>query len=185
MKKNKISGKALGIGGLCLVCVVILVGIWIWSAAPKSEFTPDPDDSVSTHTTWNDPGDAAKGDSGAPAANPGQADPNADSEVHAQDNYKVASESEDEVVINMTPPVSEPVETPPPAPSGQAIPENNAIPSAPADGGECIPSTPEKKPETKPGQVYDPVFGWTDLPSASGSEAHSDGDPNKMIGTMD
>lgn len=184
MKKNKISGKALGIGGLCLVCVVILVGVWIWSAAPKSEFTPDPDDTIPSSTTWVESGGSSTGSTSKPSATPGQTD-DLDRDDHTQDNYKVASETEEEVVIDMTPPVSKPDETPPPAPSGQVIPEDNAIPSAPADGGECIPSTPEKKPEAKPGQVYDPVFGWTDLPSASGSEAHSDGDPNKMIGTMD
>lgn len=184
MKKKMISGKALTIGGLCLACIAILVGILIWKTGPESQFTPDADDMIPSSTTWVEPGGSSPGSTSKPSATPGQADDPAPDD-QAQDNYKVSSETEEEVVINMTPPVSQNTETPPPAPKDQMVPESNAVPSEPADGGECIPSTPEKKPEEKPGQVYDPVFGWTDLPGASGTEAHSDGDPNKMIGSMD
>lgn len=183
MKKKMISGKALTIGGLCLACIAILVGILVWKTSPASEFTPDADNTIPSSTTWVEPDGSSTGNTSKPSATPGQAD-NPDPNDHAQDNYKVASETEEEIVIDMTPPASQKTVTPPPAPKDQTAPENNAVPSAPAEGGECIPSTPEKKPEEKPGQVNDPVFGLSELPRASGSEADSNGDPNKMIGSM-
>lgn len=108
-----------------------------------------------------------------------------DAQAHGQDNYQVVSESPDEVVINMTPPAETPAPKVPDPPAGKTITSDNSVPSAPADGGECVPSTPEEKPAaSQPGMVNDPVFGWTEVPPAQGETVDNDGDPDKMIGSM-
>lgn len=186
MKKKIVSGKVLAVSGLCLACVAILIGVLVWRSTPNPEFTPDDNHSVVTPSTWEEPEGDNKGSRPASTPTPEQTDTASDADTHAKDNYKVVSEDEDEVVIDMTPPAHQSeAPKPPAAPEGQTATPDNEIPEEPADGGACIPETPKEKETEKPGQVYDPVFGWTDIADASGQEADSNGDPNKMIGTMD
>lgn len=66
-------------------------------------------------------------------------------------------------------PEPEPAPTPEPAPKPEPSPE----PSTPKDAGG------------HEGQVYDPVFGWTDVSEGVSIPVDSNGDINKMVGTMD
>lgn len=183
MKKKILSSKSLTIGGLCLLCAAILVGVLYWKSTPAPVFTPEADTSVNTNSEWDAPVSSLPADSNSQqSADEQQTAP--DLEVEPKDNYQVVSESEENVMINMTPPADKP--EPPVTPPGKTTPKDNTTPEAPAADGECIPSTPEKKPApSQPGKVNDPVFGWTDVPIASGQEAGGSGDPNKIIGSMD
>lgn len=182
MKKKLFSPKTLTIGCLCLLCAAVLVGVLYWKSAPETNFTPEADTSIGVSDTWEDNGSSlpAGGNTQKPT---GDQTPGAETGKPADDNYKVASESESEVVINMTPPVEKPKA--PDVPADKSPNSDNTVPEQPASEGECIPSTPEKKPETsQPGRVNDPVFGWTEVPPAQGETVDNDKDPNKIVGSM-
>lgn len=185
MKKKIFSPKALTIGGLCLLCVAILVGVLYWKAAPDSSFAPEADTSVETNSEWEAPVSTPLTDGKSQQPTDEQPAATDDAQEHAADNYQVVSESPDEVVINMTPPAAKPTSEVPAPPAGKTATPDNSVPSAPAVEGECVPSTPEEKPApSQPGKVYDPVFGWIDLATGVAEEADSTGDPDKMIGNM-
>lgn len=183
MKNKFFSPKVLTIGGLCLLSVAVLVGVLFWKSAPAPTFTPEADTSVGTNDEWVNSSSLPTQGTTSSSAN-GQQTPT-DTANQPDDTYQVVAESQDEVVINMTPPAEKPEA--PDAPDGKSKPEGNAVPDTPAEDGECIPVNPEKpKPQepSQPGKVNDPVFGWTEVPSASGQPADSDGDPDKIIGNM-
>ena len=179
MKKKIASSKTLVIGGMSLLCVAILAGVLIWTSQKPPEFQPDPSSDVTTNSTWEEHGSSGSaGDAGATESQP------IESADQREEYPKVTSETEKEVVIDFTPEASKPETPPPPKASGGNA--DNSVPSAPPAVGSCVSETPkEKPPEGKPGQVYDPVFGWTDISPAQGEEANGSGDPNKIVGSMD
>lgn len=185
MNKKFLSPKVLTIGGLCLLCAAILVGVLYWKSTPVPTFTPEADTSVKANSEWEAPASAPPSVTN-PKAND-ESQPAEDAGDPVKDTYQTVSESEDGAVINMTPPAEKP--EPPEAPEGKKVAEDNAVPSTPPSSGACVTPPPEgnkqKPSDSKPGQVYDPVFGWTDVASAVGEEADSDGDINKMVGSMD
>ena len=65
MKKKNIDKKiVLSIGGLCILCLVLLAGTWYLNYEPTEEFTPAATQEVETLAeTWDD-----KLDSGIPEA---------------------------------------------------------------------------------------------------------------------
>lgn len=187
MKKKLFSPKTLMVGGLCLLCVATLVGVLYLTSTPKSTFTPEGDTSVGTNDKWEDNSESLPTDVNTQKPADGQTDTDAENQM--DDKYQVVSESEDETVINMTPPAEKPKA--PEASGAAGVPNDkkpnpdNSVPAAPPAGGDCVPSAPEKKPEpSQPGKVYDPVFGWIELSPGVGETVDSDGDPDKMVGSM-
>lgn len=182
MKKKFISPKTLTIGGLCVLCIAVLVGVLYWKSAPADTFTPEADTSIGTNDIWEDSSSSLPTSSNAGNSTSNQPS-DKETDEPSDDNYLVVSEDEKDVVINMTPPAEKPKA--PDVPKGEKPNADNSVPDAPASGGDCIPPTPEKPPESsQPDRVYDPVFGWSDLPPAQGKPVDNDGDPNKTIGNM-
>ena len=183
MKKKTFSLKTLIIGGLCLLCAAVLVGVLYWKSAPQTNFTPEADTSIGTSDTWEDNGSSLPAGESSHKPDSDQTSGTEADKPTSDDNYKIASESENEVIINMTPPAEKPKVPDPPA--GKEPNTDNSVPSQPASGGECIPSTPERKPEpSQPGKVNDPVFGWTEVAPAQGETVDNDKDPDKIVGNM-
>ena len=181
MKKKLFSPKVLTAGGLCLLCVAILVGVLYLTSTPTSTFTPEGNTSVNANDQWEDNNGSLPAGGNTQKSADGKA--GTDGGEQPDDKYQVVSESEDETVINMTPPAEKPEA--PDAPNDKKPNPDNSVPDAPPAGGSCIPSTPEKKPEpSQPGMVNDPVFGWTEVPPAQGESIDNDKDPNKIVGNM-
>lgn len=184
MRKKIFTSKVLKIGGLCILCAAIITSVLYWKTTNTSNFTPEADTGVETNSEWTAPtsNPPAAEDSQKPTDEPTTATDG--TQENASDNYQVVSESEDEVIINMTPPAKKTTPKDPAPPADKAV-TNNPTPNAPATSGNGATSKPKQTPKPEqPGKVYDPVFGWTDLAPVETQEVDSTGDPDKMIGDM-
>ena len=68
------------------------------------------------------------------------------------------------------------------APPAETVPETTA---APTEESTAVQATEPVGEAPKEGQVYVPGFGWVDDTGSYGETAHSDGDINKQVGSMD
>lgn len=73
------------------------------------------------------------------------------------------------------------VETTQAAPA-ETVPETTI---APTEESTTVQATEQVGEAPKEGQVYVPGFGWVDDTGSYGETAHSDGDINKQVGSMD
>jgi hypothetical protein len=187
MKKKNIDKKVVfSIGGLCVLCLILLAGTWYLNYEPTEEFTPAATQEAETLVeTWDD-----KLDSGIPEASIKEEEPLYTGEV-SDNTQTVISEDENGSTIDLSGCVTkeEAQETKPtekPVPIGDTT-NKDEVPSYPE---ELPVTTPEVQPPTAnsesshPGQVYDPVFGWIDTGNTTYDVVDSDGDINKQIGTM-
>lgn len=68
------------------------------------------------------------------------------------------------------------------APPAETVPETTV---APTEESTAVQATEPVGEAPKEGQVYVPGFGWVDDTGSYGETAHSDGDINKQVGSMD
>lgn len=79
-------------------------------------------------------------------------------------------------------PTSEAVVETTQAPPAETVPETTV---APTEESTAVQATEPVGEAPKEGQVYVPGFGWVDDTGSYGETAHSDGDINKQVGSMD
>lgn len=186
--KEIIRTKAFIAGSLSVVCVGILAACIFIGREKPAEFKPEPPTSSAPISTWEENA----------TGNAGLADGDSDGQKAQGDEYpKQVETSDDEVVIDFTDPEPEKPEAPK-APEGSENPTN---PEHPTYSKEDVPKPESKpKPESQPkpessgpqpgdrneqGQVYDRAFGWVTPSDVKQEVIDGDGDPNKMVGTMD
>lgn len=89
----------------------------------------------------------------------------------------------EEVTLTTTSvPTSEAVVETTQAPPAETVPETTI---APTEESTAVQATEPVGEAPKEGQVYVPGFGWVDDTGSYGETAHSDGDINKQVGSMD
>lgn len=183
--KKIFTSKAFIISILAVLCIGIAAACFIWGRDRPSEFTPD---SVESQTTdeWKE--GTSSSESGS-WSTPGSAD----GENKPEEEYpKVVEETEDEVVVDFTPPKDKEDAEPPAAPEGKTEIENPEPDHPQTIDPEITVPEPEPSSPSGPapgstndnGEVYDPVFGWVKPGVIVQENIDSDGDPNKMVGNM-
>ena len=164
MKKKNIDKKVvLSIGGLCILCLVLLAGTWYLNYEPTEEFTPAATQEVETLAeTWDD-----KLDSGIPEASIKE-ESLYTGEI-SDNTQTVISEDENGSNVDLSGSVtkeeaqeSKPTEKP--EPIGDTT-NKGEVPSYPEEVPVTAPEVQapaDNSESSHPGQVYDPVFGWID-----------------------
>lgn len=199
---KKISDKSKYICtllGFSVLSIFIVLGVWLLTKEPSTEFAPTPEETGSVTDTWEE-------ESHSPEIlivndtleNAASEQPEAvDEQIASGDT----SEASDIVVYNTETPVSlsnsttkeskddEPPKEPP------VITDPLADPNKKPEYDDSVSLHTEikdfKEPEnnssasvTSSGQVYDPVFGWIQTGNTTQNVVDSSGDINKQIGTM-
>lgn len=206
MKKEKRNlTNIVTTAALSLLCVGVLGGAILMNNRPKTDFVPAASEE-SSEGTWSEQ-ETKPAQASIPKTPESQ-------EAHfetgsPEDEIQVVASEGDEVLIDLTPPVTKPAaeatsletktakscpdksakaETAPNAPP-EAIPETTPA-SLPAGNQEPAPSeapAPESPPaaDDHAGQVYDPVFGWLTPGNPQADVLDNDGDVNKQIGYIE
>lgn len=196
MKKTKTDNKlAITIGGLFVLCAAVLTGVYFITKEPETDFTPtSTPEPTAEAVTWEE----NTSDSYV-ATTPKKEEANQVPGEITDDTQTVISETEDGTITDL---------------SGSTTKEDAKVtkPSAPPHTDDDT-TNPDKKPEyvdpvvptptpepskpdneppaptptpanTKPGQVYDPVFGWVTTGDTVQDNVDNDGDINKQLGTV-
>lgn len=185
--KKLLTSKPFLVSALAFA-IIVIVAVCIFIGGDKQpEFVPEQPQQPQSASDWSESGGAAK--PSAPAHAP--------AEALEQEAYpKVAEENGENVVIDFTPPQSSAAEEQPEPPE---IPEGKTEVKDPGPSHPVNPDPSVKAPEPEPeqpsgpapgstndkGQVYDPVFGWVTPSTVQQEVIDGDGDPNKMVGSMD
>lgn len=183
--KKFFTSKGFIVSALVLLCIGVAAACFIWGRDKPSEFTPDPPESQTT-SEWKENSSSANPDDWASSGSP-----NSKSEPNGE-YPKVVEETEDEVVVDFTPPQSKEDVEPPAVPEGKTEIENPEPNHTPTIDPEVTPPEPEPEAPSGPapgstnnnGEVYDPVFGWVKPGNIVQEEVDNNGDPNKMVGNM-
>lgn len=185
--KKLLTSKPFLVSALAFISVAIVAVCIFVSRDKQPEFVPEPPRQTQSVSGWSESGGTEK-----PSASATMPDKTPEQEAYP----KVAEENDENVVIDFTPPQSsaaaEPPE-PPEIPEGKKEVEDPG-PSHPVNPDPAV-TAPEPKPEqpngptpgstNDKGQVYDPAFGWVTLSPTEQIHTDNDGDPNKMVGSMD
>ena len=191
-KNNKEKNNStLIIAGLSVVCIAILITAHILSREPETDFIPVSTETITPTETW---GENANEDASLPETSAEESSQKIGSEY--DNTQEIISENADETVTSLSESTSKeetsnskPSQKPETAddktnPDKQ--PEyDTSIPQT--SGSEDIPdsaSSEDGSQESRPGQVYDPVFGWITTGDTNQDAVDSDGDISKQIGTM-
>lgn len=185
--KKLFTSKPFIVSALAFLSIAIIAICIFVSREKQPEFVPEPPQQTQSVSDWSESGGTAN--PSVPATSPSQRS--------EQEAYpKVAEEDDENVVIDFTPPQSsaaaEPAEPP-------EIPEGKTEVKDPGPSHPVNPDPSVKAPEPEPeqpsgptpgstndkGQVYDPVFGWVTPSTVQQEVIDGDGDPNKMVGSMD
>lgn len=172
--------SALALASIAIVAVCIFV-----SREKPPEFIPEPPQQSESPDDWTESGGTAK--PSVPGVSPAAGT--------EQESYpKVTEDNGENVVIDFTPPQTDtPEPEPPEAPEGKTELKEPG-PSHPVNEDKTVkapepepvqPSGPAPGSTNGSGQVYDPAFGWVTLSPAEQISTDNDGDPNKMVGSMD
>ncbi len=187
-KKRNLTNIATA-AALSLLCVGVLGGAILMNSRPKTDFVPAASEA-SSEGSWSEP-----------ETKPAQASIPKEPESQEarfetgspEDDIQVVTSEGDEVLIDLTPPVTKPA-------AEAAMAENKTpkrCPDKPATAetaSETLPETAPSEapaPETPPaaddhaGQVYDPVFGWLTPGNPQADVLDNDGDVNKQIGYIE
>lgn len=194
--KKLITSKPF-IAGTCAVACVAILAVCVMWGNDKHEFivedpvplagidswteNPAQQDGSTEHVGYNPVWQLPNGQPWQPSD--GQpANPSAD-------YPKVAEENKDEVVIDFTDPIPS-KEPAPEAPNNDAVSgkDDHTAPKTPGSSEKPKdnqnPSNPVPGSMNDKGEIYDPVFGWVKPGNVVQTEIDSDGDPNKMVGSM-
>lgn len=182
--KKLLTSKPFLVSALAFTSIAIVAVCIFISGDKQPEFVPEPPQQTQSVSDWSESGGAAKPSVPAHTA-----------EDPEQEAYpKVAEEKDGNVVIDFTPPQSfaaakqpEPPEIPDgktevkdPGPSHPVNPDPSIKAPEPEQSNGPTPGSTNDK-----GQVYDPVFGWITPSTVQQEVIDGDGDPNKMVGSMD
>lgn len=203
-KKRNLTNIATA-AALSLLCVGVLGGAILMNSRPKTDFVPAASEA-SSEGSWSEPETKP-----AQASIPKEPE-NQEARFETgspEDDIQVVTIEGDEVLIDLTPPVTKPAaeaataenKTPKRCPDKPATAETApetlsetaseaALDSIPTGNPETTPSE-APAPETPPaaddhaGQVYDPVFGWLTPGNPQADVLDNDGDVNKQIGYIE
>ncbi|MCC8026612.1 MAG: hypothetical protein LIP16_15100 [Clostridium sp.] len=185
--KKLLTSKPFLVSALAFASIAIVAVCIFISGDKQPEFVPESPQQTQSVSDWSESSGAAK--PSVPANTPA-GDPK-------QEAYpKVAEENDGNVVIDFTPPQSSAAAEQPEPPE---IPEGKTEVKDPGPSHPVNPDPSVKAPEPEPeqpsgptpgstndkGQVYDPVFGWITPSTVQQEVIDGDGDPNKMVGSMD
>ena len=210
MKKEKRSLTNIATAAaLSLLCVGVLGGAILMNSRPKTDFIPDASEE-SSEGSWSEP-ETKPAQASIPKTLESQ---EARFETGSpEDEIQVVASEGDEVLIDLTPPVTKPAAeaAPSAAKPVKKCPDKPALAeAAPETVTESVPGTaansesatsptaaPEPAPSEAPasesqpaaddhaGQVYDPVFGWLTPGNPQADVLDNDGDVNKQIGYIE
>ncbi len=203
-EKKKLTNIATA-AALSLLCVGVLGGAILINSRPKTDFIPAATEE-SSEGSWSEP-ETKPAQASIPKTPESQ---EARFETGSpEDEIQVVAREGDEVLIDLTPPVTKPAaeaataenKTPKKCPDKPAAAETAPEPlpeTAPEAVPESIPAeNPEPAPSVAPapetqsaaddhaGQVYDPVFGWLTPGNPQADVLDNDGDVNKQIGYIE
>lgn len=199
---KKISDKTknlLMLLGFSFLSVFIVLGVWILTREPSTEFAPMPEETGPITDTWEEKTkysdiliaeDATISTTSTPTATAENQMPaevtqeSGNTEVTVSGTTDSLSDSTTREASDSVPPAEKPTTT-------DSLTDPNKKPEYDAS----IPLHTEikdfKEPEnndtasvTSSGQVYDPVFGWIQTGDTHQNTVDSSGDINKQIGTM-
>lgn len=171
------------------------------NSRPKTDFVPAASEE-SSEGSWSEP--QTKPAQASIPKTPESQEPLLETGSPADEIQVVASEG-DEVLIDLTPPVTKPAAEAAPAETGPAkrcpdkpvaatsapetVPETSPVPDSTVNQEPTPTEAPA--PESTPaaddhaGQVYDPVFGWLTPGDPQADVLDNDGDVNKQIGYIE
>jgi len=195
MKKTKTDNKlAITIGGLLILCAAVLAGVYFITKEPEAEFTPtSSSEPIAEAVTWEEnTSDSYIATTVKEEENqvPGEITDDTQTIISEDENGSVTDLSgstikEDaEVTMPSAPPHTDDDTTNPdkkPEYVDPVVPTPTPEPSKPDNKPPAPTPTPAN---TKPGQVYDPVFGWVTTGDTVQDNIDNDGDINKQLGTM-
>lgn len=187
--KKFFTSKPFLVTALIVLCVAVVAVCLFLNRDRGTEFVPEPPQQSEFVSSWDENSGNTEGIT--PAASE-TSKPTQEQEVYP----KIVEEGSDNTVIEFTPPQSSEAEAPE-VPAGKT--EIEKPQQKPEVSHPVTPDPSVKAPEPKPqepsgpapgstnskGQVYDPVFGWVDLSPVEQVPTDNDGDPNKMVGSMD
>lgn len=188
--KKTLTSKPFIAGTLAILCVGILGTCLLLQKNNQDEFVPEQPSSAPSVESWTEHESTAMPEKEMGVA--GGADNSAKEEFP-----KVTESDEDQTVIEFTDPEPTKPEAPPvpegktviaePGPSHPAQQEPTVTPpkTDPPKTDTPKADTPEPGSKNEQGQVYDPVFGWVTPSTVQQEVIDGDGDPNKMVGSMD
>lgn len=187
--KKFFTSKPFLVTVLIMLCVAVVAVCFFLNWDRGSEFVPEPPQQSESVGDWTEHGGNTEGTDPSATTTPNPA--------QEQAAYpKVVEEDEKNVVIEFTPSQSSEAEAPE-APAGKTKieePQQKPETSHPVNPDPAVkppepktqaPSGPAPGSTNSKGQVYDPVFGWVDLSPVEQIPTDNDGDPNKMVGSMD
>ena len=201
--KKLITSKPFIAGSLGVLCVAILAVCLLWGN-DKHLFVIDDPVSLNAIESWTENPSSPAGTAEKASVSPvwqstnsqawqpsgGQPwQPSNSQPVNPVGEFpKIAEESSDEVVIHFT----DPAPYKEPAPATQGTDPNNAPAQSSSSAHEQRSSPPPTTSSGTPApgsknascEVYDPVFGWVKPGIVIQTEIDSDGDINKMVGSM-
>lgn len=202
MKKEKRNLTNIATAAaLSILCIGILGGTFLMNNRPKTDFVPAASEE-SSEGSWSEP--QTKPAQASIPKTPESQEPLLETGSPADEIQVVASEG-DEVLIDLTPPVTKPAAEAAPAETGPAkrcpdkpvaatsapetVPETSPVPDSTVNQEPAPTEAPA--PESTPaaddhaGQVYDPVFGWLTPGDPQADVLDNDGDVNKQIGYIE
>lgn len=183
--KKTLTSKPFIAGVLAILCVGILGTCLFLQKNNREEFIPEQPSTDAPVENWTENESTAAPDKGIGMA--GSEDASAKEEFP-----KVTESGEGQAVVEFTNP--EPTKPEPPAvPEGKTEVADPG-PSHPVQKDPTVTpptqeppksDTPEPGSNNNKGQIYDPVFGWVTPSTVQQEVIDGDGDPNKMVGSMD
>lgn len=187
--KKFLTSKPFMVTVLAVLCIAVVVGCLFLNRDKGTDFVPEPPQESESVSDWKENGSNPDGTKPAVTVTP-------DSTQEQETYPKVVEEDGKDTVIEFTPPQSSEAEAPE-APAGKTEiekPQQKPEVSHPVQPDPTV-KPPEQKP-TEPsgpapgstnekGQVYDPAFGWITPSQTTTVPSDNDGDPNKMVGSMD
>lgn len=194
MKKTD-NKLAITVGGLSALCVAVLAGVYFLTKEPEMDFAPTSTPAPTTEAvTWKE----NTSDSYVATTTVKEEENQVPGEI-TDTTQTIISEGEDGTVTDLSgsttkedaevtkpsaPPHTDDDTTNPdktPEYVDPIYPTPTPAPSKP----DTNPPAPTPEPTNKkPGQVYDPVFGWVTTGDTIQDSVDNDGDINKQLGTM-
>lgn len=185
--KKFLTSKPFLVTALIVLCVSVVAVCLFLNWDRGTEFIPEPPQQSESVSDWTENGDSVAGTKPSETNKPAQ-----EQAVYP----KVVEEDSDNTVIEFTPPQSSEAVAPE-VPAGKT--EIEKPQQKPEVSHPVTPDTNVKPPEPKPqepsgpapgsvndkGQVYDAAFGWVTPSQTVTIPSDNDGDPNKMVGSMD
>lgn len=185
--KKFLTSKPFLITVLVVLCVIVLTVCLFLNRDRKADFVPEPPQQSKSVNDWEENSDSTIGTQPPATTTPAQ----------EQEAYPTVVEVDGkDVVIEFTPPQSSEAD-PPEVPVGKT--ETQKPQQKPEVSHPVSPNPDVKAPEPTPqepsgpapgstndkGQVYDAAFGWVTPSQTTTIPSDNDGDPNKMVGSMD